>query len=461
MAFDYVIVGAGPAGLALATFLSDSYSVAVIERERTIGGCHRVRRDDDGNFSEHGPRVYSGCYLTLNALLERIGTSWDETFVPATFSPHYIDGSSFLGHFGAREFTAFTCEYMKMAILGHANVDESVLQFARRWNFSESTKTYLDLVCRFSDGAGSDRYRVYEFLQGFEQHVLYRFFEPRVPNDKHLFPVWRRYLEKKGVALLTGTRVTRTATGKVYLDDGRVISASRGTVLAIPPEHAVPVLRRSALLPSGFAEFARHTAYEEYASVTLFFSSKDVLGTDIVSTPWGIVWIDMSRTTHFEEFAAGSVVSAAATLLDVKSPRLAKTANECTRQEIADEILHQVSAAHGKHLPVVRTIVSGGLHKKKKDGTWEDSDGAFVAAAGRGYWPDFKISPGLYTLGCHTGHSSNHFTSMESAIQNAVALAHVLDPSSAASIVPSTTATRLALLCCVLLAALSACTHRE
>ncbi len=55
--YDYAIVGAGPAGLTMALYLAkNNKHVILIDRELTIGGCHRVRRVD-GMFSDHGPRI--------------------------------------------------------------------------------------------------------------------------------------------------------------------------------------------------------------------------------------------------------------------------------------------------------------------------------------------------------------------------------------------------------------------
>jgi len=84
MQYDYVIVGAGPAGLTLATQLAPlGFKIAVIEAAGSVGGCHRARRDAAGYFGEHGPRVYSGCYLAVKDVLRTLGTTWDRMFVPA------------------------------------------------------------------------------------------------------------------------------------------------------------------------------------------------------------------------------------------------------------------------------------------------------------------------------------------------------------------------------------------
>ena len=75
--YDYVIIGGGPSGLTLAWCLAFSYhkKVAVIERESSLGGCHRVIRVN-GLFSEHGPRIYVDNYFMFQKILVEMGLSF-------------------------------------------------------------------------------------------------------------------------------------------------------------------------------------------------------------------------------------------------------------------------------------------------------------------------------------------------------------------------------------------------
>ena len=82
--YDYIIVGAGPSGLALAQCCSrNGEKILIIERENTIGGCHRVRRvkyknpqgNDEMVFTEHGPRIYSNTYAVFKELQKEMKLS--------------------------------------------------------------------------------------------------------------------------------------------------------------------------------------------------------------------------------------------------------------------------------------------------------------------------------------------------------------------------------------------------
>ena len=416
---DYLIIGAGPAGLAFATCLPAGTRAIILERESSIGGCHRVRRTDDGSFSEHGPRVYSGAYATTSDLLDQIGLSWAGIFQKVEYSPEKLDGKRWFQHLSVWESCALSLEFAKM-ILGKVNTQESVRGMAMRYGFSKASIAYLDHICRFSDGAGAGRYTVYEFLQGFDQHMMYAFYQPRLANDRLLFPAWHAYLENRGIHVVTSAKVSEVRGTSVVLENGTVVKAKR-VICAIPPE------RLDDLIPGNrVTKFAKATKYNDYVSVAMFFDSPDPLpeSAGIRTTPWGITWCSMRN----EE--SPGLLSCAITLPDIRSPRTGKTANQCTEPELVAEMIAQLSGAYGVDLRPTKTRLSTGL--AKVNGEWEDSDTAFVSSAGVGFMnPD--LGGGVWSLGTHNGMSTYNFTSFESAVQNAVNLARILEPASRVS----------------------------
>src|SRR5271170_1179738 len=86
--YDYILVGAGPAGLTLAhIFASLNKTCLILEKESSIGGCHRVTRVDN-LFTEHGPRVYFEGYLNSKQILSNMNIEFDKIFTdyPLNFS---------------------------------------------------------------------------------------------------------------------------------------------------------------------------------------------------------------------------------------------------------------------------------------------------------------------------------------------------------------------------------------
>ena len=82
----FYIIGAGPSGLTLATYLLDGNTkdniskIVLIDREASIGGCHRVRRVD-GYMTEHGPRIYLDNYKNFINILNKIDRPFDSLFM--------------------------------------------------------------------------------------------------------------------------------------------------------------------------------------------------------------------------------------------------------------------------------------------------------------------------------------------------------------------------------------------
>ena len=375
--YDYIVIGGGPTGLTLATYLSGN--IALVERQPVLGGCHRVLPGD--RFVEHGPRVYSGAYVNVQHVLEDIGTSWDETFEKTYFSPEFIDGKHWYQWLSVKEIGWLTFEYLMYVINSNHGKNISMATYCTHKNFSASSKEYIDLVCRFSDGAGADRYSLWEFVSGFDQHIL-PFYTPRKPLTT-LFDHWETFLKKRGVDVLTNTNVTKVTKDSVVTDSGDILRAKK-VILCIPPTYA-------ARMSPGLKDFASKTKYDPYWSISFF----DVdLPKGQRSTPWGIVAV---------KYPFG-VVSAAASRFDVKSPVTGKTLKESSDTEAAEEIRRQVF---------------GDLKPEYAYLTGKYNDQSFFATAGQGYVYS-KLSNGIDIVGCCNGNSTYHFTSMESAVQNAL-----------------------------------------
>ena len=85
--YDMVIIGAGPAGLTLAHCCSNmGLNILVIDREKSIGGCHRVIRTQDGLFTEHSPRIYLSNYVNVFRILSELGLKQDDVFTPYKYN---------------------------------------------------------------------------------------------------------------------------------------------------------------------------------------------------------------------------------------------------------------------------------------------------------------------------------------------------------------------------------------
>lgn len=450
--YDTIVVGAGPAGLTLATYLPGR--TLVLERDATIGGIHKVRRDVDGYFAEHGPRAYSGTFVNVKRVLRDIGLTWDQVFARADYSAQLIDGKNWYQWLSVREVGVLVVHFLFLAVNPAHGKNVTMRDVCRAYRFSERSCTYIDAVCRFSDGAGADRYSLYEFLHMANDHGQ-GFFQPRQANDKLLFPHWQRFLEGRGVQIELATPVAKvehrcgrvTGVSVTVGKETKVYTAPK-VVLALPPESAAAVLKASGLKEPGYAAFSRATRYEEYFCVTYHFpaalASKLVTHEGLRSTPWNLVYIEMSKYMTGEGTA---FISVAASQLRARSPRTGKTAHESTRSEAIAEILRQLPIAEDIKAKLVKAVPSSCLQRVKD--MWVNIDKAYVYNPRYPLgWPaTLQCCRGLHNVGCQNGLSWYAITSIESAVSN------TLQFLGQRQVVPTTPLTVLRLLPVLLLLA--------
>jgi len=389
--YDYIVVGGGPTGLTLATYLPGR--VALVERQKALGGCHRVA-PGYARFVEHGPRVYSGAYVNAARVLKDVGMEWDDVFEPAVFSPELIDGKRWYQWLSAGEIANLSFEYTVFALFNASHGKRiSMKSYCAQKNFSARSAAYVDLVCRFSDGAGADRYSLWEFVSGFDQH-LRSFYLPRRPNT-YLFDRWQTFLERRGVDVMAGANVAKVTSHSVTVGSA-VMHASKKVILAVPPYHADRLLQKSGIRSeTKFRDFSKKTKYDLYWSVSYFGATVDNAKGQR-TTPWGVLAM---------QYPFG-VVSAAASIWDVASPVTGKTMRATSKNpdRVAEEIRRQLGLPES----VTYAFAKGPYN-----------DQAFMAAAGKGYFAP-ELACGIASVGCHNGKSNYNFTSMESAVQNAL-----------------------------------------
>lgn len=124
---------------------------------------------------------------------------------------------------------------------------------------------------------------------------------------------------------------------------------------------------------------------------------------------------------HLEE--SKTVITVSITLPDAISNFTHRTANESTEFEMINEVFRQLTTI----IPVIqptKSILSPGVHKINNK--WITYDTAFIYTK-LGYAPKNQYK-NVYWVGPHNGFSNYNFTSMESAMENALVLAHHLDP---------------------------------
>ncbi len=417
-----VIVGSGPSGLALAQLLTvkspNKYSITIIERSKRYGGIHGVDRVN-GLFTEHGPRIYSAAYVNFKDLIMNWGKKFDDYFVKYAYPVSEISNSIFKG-LGVGPTIAFARAFAGLAINGNYGKKQSVLQFCNRNNMNVKTIDLIDRLCRLVDGSGANRFSLNQFLQIANQQTLQPLFQPNTPNDIGFIKDWVDFLkdnevqfnnDESALQIDIDNKILRTSKSKYNYDK---------CILAIPP----PNLQNIKGIPRISDKFVSDSMYITYIPVSFHWNKKIDIPT-IYGSPfkgdWGVIWITLSDYMKNVNKKDTTLISTCISYVNRKSSYTGKTANESSADEIKEEVWRQI--IENFNSTVIKEpdniIIQDSV---KRDGNvWINTDYAFADTYLAEYM-DYKMTDNVYNLGTQNGKSKYVFTSLESAVSNAIGL---------------------------------------
>lgn len=428
---EYIIVGAGPCGLTLAYLLGRvGKKCIVLDQNDSIGGCHRVRRFN-GMFTEHSPRVYLSNYVNTIRLLQEMGHSFYDLFTPYKFSIFYI-ASQLLTHLYVKETMIIIGHFMFFLLFSGYGETTSMQEFMTSYSFSDSSIDYLDRLCRFTDGGGIDRYSLFQFLQLLNQNVLYGVYQPRLPNDVGLFPIFQQAIRDTGnVTIQLQTKVTSILYDGTHVQGVSTPSGSilgQKVILAIPPNAFQSILHASpSPIPHTFGHLNKWVPASTYNNdIAVTFHWDTVLTLPSVwgfpSSDWGVISIPLTSYMNMNDPRSKTVISTCIVYTDRVSTVLGKTANQISDvNQFVVEIFRQLQQSY-PGLPVpTQSILSPTAYY---DNGWKESDSAFFKASSESYLSSHGEIPHLYQVGTQNGKSTSAFTTMEAAITNAMSFAN-------------------------------------
>jgi len=441
--YDYVIVGGGPSGLTLAYTLGKlNKKCLLIDKNDSIGGCHRVTRIDT-LFSEHGPRIYLSAYINLRMLLKKMDLNFYDFFTKYDFSLSSIILEIFK-NMKVKEIMLLSLEFIKLIFNNNHGKHTSIERYMTDNNFSESSMSYINKLCLSTDGASIENYTLFKLLQLFNQKIFYNIYQPVKPNDINLIKRWiDKITETKNVDIMLNTDVTSINIKNNKIDS---INTNKNStifatnfILAIPPVHIATILQNSAdPVKNAFGDLTTFTQwaykhnYITYIPITFHWNTKlnlkKIWGVDVTSD-WNITFILLSDYMKFDNSSSQTVISCCISVLDVKSKNNNKTANECDQDELIAEVFQQLKNSY----PYLPNATKSILHNSVvKNGSWINNDTAYIYNQSHDNYINSKSSifSNLYNVGTHNGNSTYYFTSMESAVSNAIYLLQQLFPET-------------------------------
>lgn len=435
--YDYIIIGSGPAGLTFATLADKNDKIMIIEKDKFIGGCHKVNRqryENENYFCEHGPRVYFNNYVNFKMILNKIGLKFRNVFKKGNSSTiDLLKELSDYKIFNFRELWIITIEFFKLLLdPNHAN-KLSLYDFMKANNFTDRAFDYTDRFVRITDGGDINKISLNTYLHIINEAILYESYQPKLPNDEGLFNIWKNYLNYVDFKFNTAiTKIEKDYNGIIKLtsNDNKYFY-SRKLILAIPPFNLNEILKNSPeelRTINDLDEYSEETEYNEYVSVTFHWNFEikeliDIKESLINSTDWGLIKIILSNYMKFKERNSKTVISCCASYVNKKSKFLNKTANECKdKNEVIYEIYRQLKTIY-PFLPIPTLAF---INNYYDNGEWKSRETAFIKTVKYNYLKNDKLSDNIYILGTHTGNAKNHFTSLETAVTNAITLINKL-----------------------------------
>lgn len=444
--YDIVICGAGPSGLALAQMCCkvNGLKILLIDKEASIGGCHRVRKVyvpqlGENMFTQHAPVVYGGStYTTFQKLLKEMKTNFYDLFTKYNFNITEIGGSTIFSVLSFGEISSFILPFL--LLIFNEEYGNNIVLYDFIKNFSKDSIEMINRICVLTDGGDSTKFTLNKFLQLLNQQFLYPLYQPKLPNDIGLFKIWKEYLEDKGVEILLNTNIEKVnivdnVIESINVSDSKKIYA-KNFVFAIPPKNLNEIVKKNNIKFDNnninLENYALNTAYYDYISFTFHWNKtldlKKVYG--FPASDWGIAFIKLSDYMIFKEKNSKTVLSLALTRSEKVSKKIGKTAHQCTFNEIVDQVYLELKELYGENLeyPTI-ALLSPGVKYDNILKKWISYDTAFINSANYESL-NFKNNTinNMYNLGTHNGKSLYKFTSLESAVSNGVYLSKILYP---------------------------------
>jgi hypothetical protein len=434
MNYDYIIVGGGPTGLTLAWCLSKyGNKVALIDKNDSLGGCHRVHRVN-GLFSEHGPRVYDYNNI-LGQILNEMNLNFYNLFTKYNVVSATSSSSQITNKLSMRELLIILYRFL---LINKNDKNITTLEFMIQYNFSSKAIQFIDALCRLISGINSDNYLLYDFLYNINSFAFAKMYQPKNPNDTHLFKFWGDALIKQNVDIYLNTTVnniTNNSNKIISIICNNIELKGNNFILAIPPYNITQILNSipNNQIKDAFGELTKwsnDTNYIIHIPIIFHWNNKlnlkKIWGFPSAETAWELIFIVLSDYMDFNDDRSLTVISICINK-HKKSDYTNKTPNETSnKDELITETFRQLQIIFPNLPKASYALVSQNNHNGKE---WVPNDTAFAVSKYGFIKSKSNIFDNLYNCGTQILINS-HITTIGTAINSAIALLHKLEPKS-------------------------------
>ena len=408
--YDYVIIGGGPTGIALATMLKQTGSkIALLEKASSLGGCWRVEWTDEGLYSEHAPRVMTTTYKRFRSLLKHYGVEFDYDRV---YSDPFGIYKKILSKLSVTDIFKLFSGFVLSRFI---DSKDTVEDFMEHLTSSGAEAMYI-LSVALANVPGKvmmqdifdECYKYHGSFVQLKDPSWYDIVERKLKETVDIIKSCEaQYISKRGESFV------------VECSKGRF--RSREIVLALPPEPLVNILARSDDIVrdnwgdiSTLQEFARDSTYHSIGFQIHFKQNVSFpkQWCEFCELDWNMVVLPVSE--YLDRFSKNENVKTvwSGCIIDQEkySKILKKKVRECTLEEIEKEIIRQLNV---RDIPKIFTF-TGGLRRSASN-LYESKDSGFIRGK-EGTLPFKGVLDNIFLVG-----PVNHkgIVTMESALEEA------------------------------------------
>ena len=384
------IIGGGIAGLSAAHILSRHYrnvKINVYEQEEYLGGKVGMTRED-GLLQEHAPRIFSDNYINFYNLMKEIKINKTETVydklteeIKSYIIPKEEDKEALTLTIPnvLKEINFFDTIVLGLILI--RGLMTSTERLEKDYDkirlidvlYGGSTKRFIEKLS-YIIGENLEVlsiYRIYKLLEYDVKRFFGEYPEEKKGTrtftdslDKVIFENWERNLIKRGVKIYKGHKLKYIGIHKnkvshlSFTTSSSYITRSPGdyTILALNIESLSSLYEKIQISEESKNQIRTLEGLTSnyQPGIQIYFKDKIETkrkGTFMIDSDWKLIispldnfWENPEETINNEEVKGIWSINIANT--DLYSNRLLKRVNECTEEEIKEEIWNQIQTSN-------------------------------------------------------------------------------------------------------------------
>jgi hypothetical protein len=436
MTYDFVVVGLGPAGITTALHLMNTgKSVLLLESKPSLGGCWSHSYTNQLYFSEHSPKVlFSHASHDFKALLNflRIHPKFSPVYSKQTLvnlSVCYHIYRSFKLFDYIHTFIFIIRYILRVIFLKKNESRHTVYDWMLQNNISPEARNFIQMMCIVINGTNATNIQMDHFMKFIlnPRHILGSIIQLSSPKE-WLNTVYNQLSKDSNIDIRFNVRVEliQTRNGLVntlVTHSGEQIEA-RQFILCVPIRNLFEISSRSEKLIqenwfntlNDFRSFAKESSYSGIG-IQFHFDEKIIsrsLWCWSCVSEWVIIVVDKTNTLDVFSYDKSIKTVWSCVLCDTKTKnKIGKTPNDYQNEnDLASEVLRQLSTQHGERLQPKHTTISNTVYRDQYG--WESTASSFTNVFGS--IPYTGNINNLHTVG---PHNTEEIVVIDSSIKSA------------------------------------------